>query len=95
MWYEIIEVKADDITKISDPKNGDGFIEIFEQVMEYKRWLTKTRAEIPLQVHTTILAHSFSKKVIEKAKEINKYLEYHSERGVRLIEYKFNKETKK
>lgn len=89
LWYEIVEVKRDDITIPEE------FEKVFQQVMEYKRWLIKVRAEIPLQVHVSIIAHGFSSDVIEKAQEINKYLEYTSERGVRLIEYKFNNANKR
>lgn len=79
LWYQILELKHDKFT-----------MEELQRLIAYEKWLIKTRAELPLQVHPIAIAFEFDKEVINFVRGRKAYLE----RPIRLIKYTFNEVTR-
>jgi len=79
LWYQILELKPDRFT-----------MEELQKLISYEKWLIRTRADNPIQVHPVGIAAEFNNEVIEFVKGRAKYLE----RPIRLIKYFYNSEDK-
>jgi hypothetical protein len=79
LWYQILELKHDKFT-----------MEELQKLITYEKWLTKTRAENPLQVYPIAIAAEFNEEVINFVK---KRIDY-KERPIRLVKYRFVEKTK-
>jgi len=79
VWFQILELKHDKFT-----------MKELQRLIDYEKWLIRTRAENPLQVHPIAIAATFQNKVKEFVKGREKY----RERPIRLIRYYFDETTK-
>ena len=61
-----------------------------QRLIAYEKWLIKTQAENPLQVHPVAVVHEFDEEVIKFVQGRKDYLE----RSIRLVKYTFNDKSK-
>jgi hypothetical protein len=61
-----------------------------QRLIAYEKWLIKTQAENPLQVHPVAVAFEFDEEVIKFVRGRKNYLE----RPIRLIKYTFDDKKK-
>ena len=79
LWYQILELKHHKFT-----------MDELQRLIAYEKWLIKTQAENPLQVHPVAVAHEFDEEVIKFVRGRKDYLE----RPIRLIKYTFDDKSK-
>jgi len=79
IWYEVLEAKHHTFT-----------MKELQKLITYEKWLIRSKADNPLQVHPVAIASEFNQDVINFVKRREDY----KERPIRLIKYYFNK-TKK
>lgn len=80
IWYEIIEAKKHKFT-----------MKELQKLIDYERWLTRTKAENPLQIHPVAFAAEFNKEVRKFVKRRREY----KQRPIRLVKYKLKEKNKK
>jgi len=79
LWYQILELKHHKFT-----------MDELQRLIAYEKWLIKTQAENPLQVHPVAVAFEFDEEVIKFVRGRKNYLE----RPIRLIKYTFDDKKK-
>ncbi len=79
LWYQILELKHYKFT-----------MQELQKLISYEKWIIRTRARNPLQVHPVAVASDFNDNVLDFVKRRRDY----KERPIRLIKYYFHEKTK-
>ncbi len=79
LWFQVLELKRDKFTMYD-----------LQKLINYDKWLIKTKAENPLQVYPVAIAADFNVQVKEYVKHSKDYLE----RPIKLIKYYFDYKSK-
>ena len=79
VWYQILELKSRGFT-----------MKELQRLIDYEKWIKRSRSENPLQVHPVALAGEFNDEVLNFVKRREDY----QERPIRLIKYTFDENRK-
>jgi len=79
LWYQILELKQKRFS-----------MQELQRLISYEKWIMRSQAENPLQVHSVAIAFEFNDEVIKFVEGRKDY----KERPIRLIRYEFDKNTK-
>jgi len=78
LWYQILELKADSFTMLE-----------LQRLIDYEKWLSRTRAKNALQVYSIALAFNFDDQV----KRFVRGRQQYKDRPIRLIKYSWDSNT--
>ena len=80
LWYQVVELKAHTFSE-----------EELRKVIDYEKWISNTRCENVLQVHSVGIGYDFADEVIAFVQNRKKY----KDRPIRLIRYRYEAATRR